>query len=84
MILAFSFNVNAQETTKKAVKTETKEELVKRNITRDVEELISTVTMDESLKHDLTILIEMRAQDVLLPKQKKREKQNSMVLLIKL
>jgi hypothetical protein len=64
LILAFGFNANAQQTAKKAVKTETKEELIKRSVTRDVEELTSTVTMDESLKHDLTILIEMRAQDV--------------------
>lgn len=64
LIVAFGFNANAQEASKTAVKTETKEELVKRSITRDVEELISTVTMDESLKHDLTILIEMRAQAV--------------------
>lgn len=64
LVLAFSFNANAQETAKKAVKTETKEELIKRIVTRDFEELVSTVTMDESLKHDLKILIEMRAQDV--------------------
>lgn len=74
LILAFGFNANAQEATKTAVKTETKEELVKRNITRDVEELISTVTMDESLKHDLTILIEMRAQDVFASKNEEERK----------
>jgi hypothetical protein len=65
LLLAFSFNSNAQEKSKvKVVQTETKEDLAKRNLTKDVEELFATVTMNESLKHDLTMLIEMRAQAV--------------------
>jgi len=64
MLLAFGFNANAQEASKKSVKTETKEELVRKSVAKDSEELISTVTMNESLKHDLTLLIEMRAQAI--------------------
>lgn len=60
--LAFSFNSNAQEVSKTKSEIETKEELTKKNILKDVEDLDKTVKLNESLKRDYITLLNMREE----------------------
>ena len=61
LFLAFSFHVNAQETSKvKSAKTETREVITPESITKNIEEFTKLVTMDASLKKDFTTLLNMR------------------------
>jgi hypothetical protein len=58
LFLAFSFNANAQVASKaKSVKTEA---ITPESISKDIANLTKTVTMEESLKKDMNVLLNMR------------------------
>ncbi len=63
LTLAFNFNSNAQEALKAtSIKTENNAELIQKNIAKDVADIDRVVTLNESLKHDFTTLLNMRAE----------------------
>ena len=58
LFLAFSFNANAQQAAK--AKSAQIEAITPESISKDITDLSKVVTMDESLKKDLTSLLYMR------------------------
>lgn len=60
VFLAFSFTSKAQVQSK--VKSETKIELTKRDILKDIEDLDKTVNLEESVKKDYITLLNMREE----------------------